>query len=120
MGSVSDIIKITGIYFSEDEISGIVCNILKALEYCHANNLMHRDIKPANILFTNEGEAKLSDFGIASTKIKSNSFMGTPHYMSPEQLNNGSYTNAVDIWALGICIIEMAEGKPPYHQYTGT
>ena len=75
---------------------------------------MHRDLKPANILINSEGGIKLSDFGISSEKLQTSSFIGSSHYMAPEILKKDKYKNSVDIWGLGICIIEMAEGVPPY------
>ncbi|EAS02701.2 Serine/Threonine kinase domain protein (macronuclear) [Tetrahymena thermophila SB210] len=114
MGSLADVINITGQTFFEAEIACILDNVLQGLDYLHKNHRMHRDLKSANILLNNEGEAKLSDFGVASCKSDADTFVGSPYWLSPEQLNKQKYTNKVDIWALGICIIEMAEGMPPY------
>ncbi|KAL4469791.1 hypothetical protein ABPG72_022111 [Tetrahymena utriculariae] len=114
MGSLADVINITGQTFFEAEIACILDNVLQGLDYLHKNHRMHRDLKSANILLNNEGEAKLSDFGVASCKSDADTLVGSPYWLSPEQLNKQKYTNKVDIWALGICIIEMAEGMPPY------
>ena len=114
LGSITDIIKKTQQLFTEGEIACVCSNILQALDYLHALEKIHRDIKPGNILINHLGQVKLTDFGISSTKSHSDSFIGSPLWMAPEQLSKTTYDYKIDIWALGVCIIEMAEGKAPY------
>jgi serine/threonine protein kinase len=89
--------------------------VLQALDYIHSMKKIHRDVKAANILINSLGQVKLTDFGICSKQSNSDSFIGTLLWMAPEMLSCSNYDSSVDIWALGICIIEMAEGNAPYH-----
>ena len=114
LGSLADIIRMTEQPFTEGEIACICSNIIQALDYIHALQKIHRDVKPGNILVNHLGQVKLTDFGIASTKSYSDSFIGSPLWMAPEQLSKTAYDYKIDIWALGVCIIEMSEGKAPF------
>ncbi|MBV4418734.1 Stk1 family PASTA domain-containing Ser/Thr kinase, partial [Clostridium tyrobutyricum] len=93
--------------------------IVKALECAHKNNIIHRDIKPHNILVTDEGTAKVTDFGIAKasnsvTITNSNRIMGSAHYFSPEQAKGSFVDFRTDIYSLGIVMYEMVTGRVPY------
>lgn len=137
-GSVSDIMRLRKKTLTEDEISTILSDTLKGLEYLHLRRKIHRDIKAGNILLNSEGHAKLADFGVAGqltdTMAKRNTVIGTPFWMAPvsEPLNHMldtfsckfklnsqevieeiGYDCVADIWSLGITALEMAEGKPP-------
>jgi serine/threonine protein kinase len=86
--------------------------IASALAFVHSKSIIHHDIKPDNILFTEEGEIKLSDFGLA------NKYGGTRSYMSPEALFNHSASltdERVDVYALGVTLIELLCGKNPFY-----
>ena len=119
-GSIREIIKKgkkKGIFINELEISAIIYMVLKSLVFIHKNNLIDRDIKGRNILVDKEGIIKLCDFGICKPYHKNkmkNLRGGSPYWMAPEVLNKEEYDQTIDIWALGITCIELAEHEPPY------
>ena len=119
-GSLLDIMRITNKFYSEKEIASIIKMVLKGLQFLHAQRKIHRDIKAGNILLTDEGVAKLGDFGVSAQLTnsisKKVSKIGTPYWMSPEVISQKSYDSKCDIWSLGITCIELAEGEPPYSE----
>lgn len=116
LGSASDLVDVQPGNLLESEVSQIVRDVLQGLSYLHKNEVIHRDIKAGNILLSDNGLAKLGDFGSASNKSSANSFVGSPYWMAPEvilAMENGRYNGAVDLWSLGITCIEIADRKPP-------
>ncbi|TYO97381.1 Stk1 family PASTA domain-containing Ser/Thr kinase [Desulfallas thermosapovorans] len=97
----------------------IAIQVCEALEHAHENHIVHRDVKPHNILITDDGRAKLTDFGIAmeatsATITRTDTIMGSVHYLSPEQARGETATTKSDIYAVGILLYEMLTGKQPY------
>ncbi len=102
-------------------IASIAYQIIKGLEYLHNKNIIHRDVKCGNILINKNGDVKLTDFGISklleSKEHKTSSMVGTPCWMAPEVLelkNEEGYNIKADIWSLGITLIEIFRGTPPF------
>jgi CHASE2 domain-containing sensor protein/tRNA A-37 threonylcarbamoyl transferase component Bud32 len=97
----------------------ITAQVASALDYAHAKNVVHRDIKPANIMLLKDTHnIKVTDFGIAritsSSKTKTGVVLGTPSYMSPEQVNGKKTDGRSDIFALGIVMFELLTGQKPF------
>lgn len=96
----------------------ILVTVADALDYAHQQGVVHRDIKPANIMLTNNRVVKVMDFGIAtlasSSRTKSEMVMGTPTYMSPEQIAGKKVDGRSDIYSLGIVMFELLTGHPPF------
>ncbi len=105
-----------------EEVRKLIQQVAQALDYAHERGLIHRDIKPANILLTSEGDAVLSDFGIArmieSTRQTMTGVVGTPEYMSPEQGQGHELDLRSDIYSLGVVLYEMLTGMMPYQADT--
>lgn len=100
-------------------IIDLIAQCADALDYAHNRGVIHRDVKPANILYNHaEGLAKLGDFGIAhianSTQTLAGSFLGTPFYMSPEQLSALEVDARSDIFSLGATLYRLLTGIPPF------
>ncbi|MBN1103450.1 MAG: CHASE2 domain-containing protein [Deltaproteobacteria bacterium] len=102
----------------------VVAETASALHYAHSNGVVHRDIKPANIMFLKDGHIKVTDFGIAkavsSSQTKSGVVLGTPNYMSPEQINGHEIDGRSDIFSLGVVFYELLTGQPPFKGKTLT
>lgn len=97
----------------------IMKQLTSAIAHAHENQIIHRDIKPQNILMDQNGTVKITDFGIATSLeatsyTKTNSVIGTVHYLSPEQARGGIATNKSDIYALGIVLYELLTGELPF------
>src|SRR5579862_4579259 len=99
---------------SMDDRLRIALNIAQALDYVHERAIIHRDIKPENIHIASNGKVKLMDFGIAKTAdlslTRTGMAMGTPYYMSPEQISGSGSSHLVDIYAYGLLVFELLTG----------
>jgi len=101
------------------KVLSIIARVAEALDYAHSNHVVHRDIKPANIMYEpDEDQVKVTDFGIAritdSSKTKTGMVLGTPSYMSPEQLAGKKIDGRSDLFSLGVTLFQMTSGKLPF------
>jgi len=92
--------------------------VAEGLEAAHGAQVVHRDIKPMNVLFDVRGDAKIMDFGLAAPAragAQGNLTVGTPRYMSPEQIRGEHADARSDLYSLGTMMFELCAGAPPYH-----
>uniref|UniRef100_A0A3Q2XI43 Serine/threonine-protein kinase Nek2 n=1 Tax=Hippocampus comes TaxID=109280 RepID=A0A3Q2XI43_HIPCM len=113
-------------YLDEKFILRVTAQLVLALKECHKRSdgrptVLHRDLKPANIFLDVKQNVKLGDFGLARILNHETSFaktfVGTPYYMSPEQMNQMSYNEKSDIWSLGCLLYELCALSPPFTAY---
>jgi eukaryotic-like serine/threonine-protein kinase len=101
-----------------ETVTAILYQCAMALDYAHKKGVVHRDIKPRNILLTDDGEAKITDFGVAGASGMRGDQMpghaGSPRYMSPEQIRRGDVVTQSDLFSLGVIAYEMLTGKHPF------
>ncbi|KAM0333375.1 hypothetical protein ACHAQA_002036 [Verticillium albo-atrum] len=118
-GSLHSICKAYG-KFPENLVGVYMTQVLQGLQYLHDQGVIHRDIKGANILTTKDGTVKLADFGVSTSTLangqdKEAQVVGTPYWMAPEIIQLSGASPASDIWSVGSTVIELLQGKPPYH-----
>jgi serine/threonine-protein kinase len=101
-----------------NRVISMLATVADAMDYAHQQGVVHRDIKPANIMVTKGEVVKIMDFGIAkmatSSKTKTNIVMGTPTYMSPEQIAGKKVDGRSDIFSLAVVMFELLTGRPPF------
>ena len=102
-----------------DQALDIAAQVAQGLSYAHEHEIVHRDIKPSNIMIVRDGHAKITDFGIArmassSVRTQTGMVLGSPKYMSPEQVMGKPIDQRSDIFSLGVMLYEMLTGQPPF------
>jgi len=115
--SLKDLLR-SGHMFTYSEVARVGSALASGLDYAHARGVIHRDIKPANILITNQGAIKITDFGVArlesSNLTAEGQFIGTPNYMSPEQVAGTPVDGRSDLFSLGVVVFELLTGARPF------
>jgi eukaryotic-like serine/threonine-protein kinase len=115
--SLKELLK-SGHMFTYSEVARVGAALAGALDYAHAKGVVHRDIKPANILITTQGAIKITDFGVArlesSNLTAEGQFIGTPNYMSPEQVAGTPVDGRSDLFSLGVVVFELLTGQRPF------
>ncbi len=120
-GTVKDILAHGALPLND--VAKLLSDISSALDYAHSQGIIHRDVKPSNVLVDKQGNAYLTDFGIAkvlegTADFTGSSVLGTPAYMAPEQTLGKPATAQSDIYSLGVMLYEMVVGKPPFEADT--
>ncbi len=104
--------------FTWDQIANMIAQVAEAMDYAHRKGIIHRDIKPANIIVTADEKVKITDFGIAkiasSNLTTTGQFLGTPNYMSPEQVSGSPVDGRSDIFSLGVVLYELLTRRKPF------
>lgn len=99
-------------------VAEVIFKCAKALDYAHRRGVIHRDIKPSNLMLTEDGGVKIGDFGVAQMPMEESThvmgIMGSPMYMSPEQLQDEQLTGRTDLYSLGAVMYELLSGQPPF------
>jgi len=113
----------TGRQFDRKECVRIMCELLDALDFAHEAGVVHRDIKPANVMLDSQGRTKLTDFGVArvtdadrthAERTQAGTMVGTPAYMSPEQIQGQRIDRRTDIFSAGIILYQFLTGQKPF------
>jgi len=108
----------SGHQFRPSEVARIAADVAVALGYAHSLGVVHRDIKPANIILADDGSAKITDFGIARLETSNltvdGQFIGTPNFMSPEQITGKKVDGRSDIFSLGVLLFTLLTGQRPF------
>lgn len=114
-GKLTDLLEMD-ILFEEKEVATIMREVLQGLAYLHRQGCVHRDIKSDNILVNGKGELKIGDFGFAASAVsgKRKTVVGTPYWMAPEVARGEPYGFPADVWSMGIFLIELCDGLPPW------
>ena len=120
-GSIGELVTKSNLPLSECHLAACVVPVLRALHHMHSNGIIHRDLKGENILVLSDGTIKLADFGVAfanSNAFNMMSIAGSPYWMAPELINGDRDPDwRVDIWSLGITMIQLIDKVPPYYDY---